>query len=52
MACAGPVGTQETTYFKALQQAERFAFDGPALLIYSMGMDQPLRFVREVVVSP
>ena len=52
MACAGPVGTQEAMYFKALQQAERLAFDGPALLIYSKEMDQPLRFVREVVVSP
>jgi len=46
MACAEPVGMQEAKYLKALQDAERFAFDGPALLIYSKGMAKPLRFVR------
>jgi heat shock protein HslJ len=46
MACAEPISTQEGKYLSALQQAERFAFDGPALLIYSKGIPQPLRFVR------
>ncbi len=46
MACAEPVSTQEGKFLSALQHAERFAFDGPALLIYSTGTPKPLRFAR------
>jgi len=46
MACTEAVGTQEGKYLKALRDAERFGLDGPALLIYSKGMDKPLRFIR------
>jgi len=47
MACAQAVMDQETRYFKALAVAERYALEGPALLIYAKGMDKPLRFTRE-----
>lgn len=47
MACAEAVMHQETRYFKALADAERYAIEGPALLIYAKGMDRPLRFTRE-----
>lgn len=47
MACIDAAATaQETKYLDALQKAERFAFDGPALLLYSTGMERPLRFAR------
>lgn len=46
MACAQAVMNQETRYFKALADAERYAIEGPALLIYAKGMDRPLRFTR------
>jgi putative lipoprotein len=46
MGCADEVAHQEAEYFKALQGAERFGFDGSALLIHSKDMDGPLRFVR------
>jgi heat shock protein HslJ len=45
MACAEAVMNQEGKYLKALQDAERFTRDGPALLIYCKGMAQPLRFM-------
>ena len=47
MSCAEAVGTQETTYLKALQDAERFTLEGSLLLISSKGMDKPLRFARK-----
>ena len=47
MACAEAVMNQETRYFKALQDAERYALEGPYLLIYVKGTAQPLRFTRE-----
>ena len=48
MACIDDAtNAQEVRYLDALQKAERFAFDGPALLIYSAGMERPLRFVRK-----
>jgi heat shock protein HslJ len=48
MACIDDAATaQEKKYLEALQAAERFALDGPALLIYSGGYDQPLRFARK-----
>ncbi len=46
MACAEAVGAQEARYLKALAAAERYAFDGPALQIFSKGLSSPLRFVR------
>lgn len=47
MACLDDAATaQETKYLEALQNAERFAFDGPALLIYATGIERPLRFAR------
>jgi hypothetical protein len=39
--------TQETRYLKALQDAERYALDGPDLLIYAKGAEKPLRFTHE-----
>lgn len=47
MACAEAVATQEARYLKALQDAERFALKGSVLLIYSKGVEKPLRFVRK-----
>jgi heat shock protein HslJ len=47
MACMDDAANaQEVRYLEALQRAERFAFDGPALRIYSAGMERPLRFAR------
>ena len=46
MACPDAVGTQEGKYLEALEGAERFMVDGSTLLIYSKGMDKPLRFIR------
>lgn len=46
MACAEGVMNQEDRYFKALGDAERYAIEGPSLLIYAKGMDRPLRFTR------
>lgn len=43
--CAEAVMNQETKYLQALKEAERFSLDGSALLIYSKGMERPLRFV-------
>ena len=45
-ACAEAVGTQEANYLRALQDAECFALQGDTLLVYSKGLDRPLRFVR------
>ena len=48
MACVdAAANAQETKYLEALQDAERFAFDGPALLVYSRGGSAPLRFIRK-----
>jgi heat shock protein HslJ len=47
MACLdAAANAQETKYLEALQAAERFAFDGPALLVYPRGNGAPLRFIR------
>lgn len=46
MACPEAVMNQEAKYLKALQDAERYALDGPFLLIHARGMDRPLRFTR------
>lgn len=37
---------QETRYFKALEDADRYAIEGTTLTIHAAGMDQPLRFSR------
>ena len=47
MSCGDAADAQERRYLQALQGAERFGFDGPALLIYSKGMEKPLRFARK-----
>src|SRR6476646_4261326 len=48
MACLdAAANAQETRYLEGLQAAERFAFDGPALLLYPRGGGAPLRFVRK-----
>jgi heat shock protein HslJ len=48
MACIDDAANaQEKKYLEALQGAERFELDGPALRIYSAGIEQPLRFVRK-----
>ncbi len=48
MACLDAASNaQETKYLESLQAAERFAFDGPALLVYPRGGGAPLRFVRK-----
>jgi len=47
MACAVAVMNQETRYFKALGDAERYELEGSTLRIYAKGMAQPLRFSRE-----
>ena len=46
MACPEPAMRQETAYLQALQNAERFAWNPPYLLIYCKGLDKPLRFSR------
>lgn len=47
MSCVEAVMMQESRYLKALEGAERFALNGSVLLIYSRGMDKPLRFTRQ-----
>jgi heat shock protein HslJ len=45
MACSSDaVSKQESTYLGALKNAERLSLEGPWLLIYSKGLDKPLRF--------
>jgi heat shock protein HslJ len=47
MACMDDaVNQQETTYFKALDAANRYSYQNPYLLIYADGFDKPLRFTR------
>ena len=47
MACAEAVGNQEAKYLRALEGAEGFALQGDTLLVYSKGLDRPLRFFRK-----
>lgn len=47
MACLPALMDQETRFLKALADAERIAMDGPDLLVYSKGMEKPLRFTHE-----
>jgi heat shock protein HslJ len=46
MACPEPIMNQETKYLNALQAAERYEWKDPNLLIFSNGLDKPLRFTR------
>jgi len=47
MACASEaVGNQEAKYLKALEGATRFEWKEPYLLIYSDGMEKPMRFTK------
>ena len=46
MACPEPVSAREAKYFNALQKAERFSVEGSTLLIWSKGIEKPLRFSR------
>jgi heat shock protein HslJ len=46
MACPEAVMNQETKYLRTLQSAERFELKYPYLLIYSKGLEQPLRFTK------
>ncbi len=46
MACPPAVSDQESKYFKALEQAQRFELRGSTLLITYVGSDKPLRFTR------
>jgi heat shock protein HslJ len=47
MACAEAVMNQEAKYLKALEGAERFTRNGSTLLIYSKGLEAPLRFLAK-----
>ena len=47
MACtSGPANVQESTYLKALAEAERFVLEGASLQIFSKGQANPIRFTR------
>jgi heat shock protein HslJ len=47
MACPPAVMDQETQYIQALANGERVAFDGPSLILFTKGMEKPLRFIRK-----
>lgn len=47
MACDEAVMEQEGRFFRALGAAERFARDGPELLIYYRGAAKPVRFIAK-----
>jgi heat shock protein HslJ len=46
MACLPPLGDQESAYLTALQKAERLGMEGDQLIVYSQGLEKPLRFKR------
>lgn len=46
-ACPPAVMDQEAKYLRALEAAQLIARQGPVLLIYSKGMENPLRFTRQ-----
>ena len=46
-ACVPAVMDQEGKYLKALEESERAAVEGPYLMIYSKGLEKPLRFIRK-----
>ncbi len=45
-ACEPPLDAQESAYLAALQKAERLGMDGELLVVYSQGLEKPLRFKR------
>lgn len=47
MACPGGASEQESRYLSALYKAQRYEVQGDTLLIYTQGMDLPLRFLRQ-----
>jgi heat shock protein HslJ len=47
MSCPPAVDDQETRYMQALQAAERIVLDGPKLLLFSPGIEKPLKFSRK-----
>lgn len=51
-ACAPDVSAQEEKYLAALQGAERIASAGPDLVVYSKGIDKPMRFTRATGAKP
>jgi heat shock protein HslJ len=52
MACPDAVSNQEAKYLKALEGAERFAREGPHLMIYCKEMEKPLRFTEMPTQHP
>jgi heat shock protein HslJ len=46
MACPAPVLDQETRYLNALRAAERYEIRNSELLIFSKGLDKPVRFKK------
>ncbi|MGG6293377.1 META domain-containing protein [Leptolyngbya sp. AN02str] len=46
MACPPAVMDQEIRFFTALQAANRIEQEGPYLLVYSEGSEQPLKFTQ------
>jgi heat shock protein HslJ len=46
MMCPEAVMDQEDRFLEALDAVDRVAVDGPFLLIYAAGDDQPMRFTR------
>jgi len=45
--CPPAVMEQELKYLYSLESAERLAFEGSDLLLYSKGIPKPLRFARD-----
>jgi heat shock protein HslJ len=47
MAClSAAMSNQESNYLDAIKNAEHLSLEGPWLLIYSKGLDKPLRFTQ------
>jgi len=44
--CTPAVMNQETGFFRALESADRITLDGPYLLMYTNGLEKPLKFTR------
>jgi heat shock protein HslJ len=47
MACEEPIATQETSFLKALESADRYAIEQGELVIHSSALAEPLRFARK-----
>jgi heat shock protein HslJ len=46
-ACPPAVMDQEAKYLRAMEAAQLIAMQGPFLLVYARGMEEPLRFTRQ-----